>query len=215
MNLWQAARFFLVVPVVSHAMLWGLLAVVVAGCVAIGVHPDLARDAMTPLLLLQIFACASGFRVPARRGHYDLLLTSGARRGAIGLAHWGMSAFPGALAWAALAATERAAGGHSLVASGTLTAMAFASTAPWALAMPLPRMSGAILWLVVSISLSAVGPEAAPPVLSSLLPWALVGVPLTGTMAVAAVTLVAFGIGSVAAAIQLIRLMDIPLEAAQ
>jgi hypothetical protein len=208
MSILTAARFFLVVPVVSHAMLWGFLAIVAGGCVAIAVDVRFAAAAMTPLLLLQLFAAASGFIVPARRGHYDLLLTSGAGRVSIGAAHWFMSVFPGVLAWLALAVTERAAGGEALQTPGTLFAIAFVSTSPWSLTMPLRRMSGAVLWLLVFFTGSAGST-------STLFPWVVVGTHPTGAGAVALAGMLTIAVGSVIAAIVLIGGMDVPLEASQ
>ena len=208
MSLLRAARFFTVVPVVSHAMLTGFLLIVCGGCVAIAVDRGCAVAAMTPLLLLQLFAASSGFTVPARRGHYDLLLTSGAGRLSIGAAHWAMSVFPGVLAWVALAVTERAAGGDALRTPGTLFAVAFVSTWPWSLTMTLRRMSGALLLLLLVFT--AGGGSTA-----GLFPWTMVGTHPTGGAAVGLAVLLVFAAAAVIASILLIGGMDFPLESSQ
>lgn len=217
MALPQACRFFLVVPVVSNAMLGAFALFTLAGCAAVMADVGYAAGALAPLLLLQLFAAASGFRVPARRGHYDLLLTSGEGRVAIALAHWLMSIWPGLLAWAALAATEQAAGGRALVAPGTLVALAITSTLSWSVTVPLPRLSGAIVLLLVFVTLGTMAggaraPASAP---ATLLPWAFVGRPLQGADALAGGAIVLLALGLVALAVGWIRGMNVPLESAQ
>ena len=54
------------------------------------------------MLLLQLFGNSSGFDVPARRGHYDLLLTHGEARRRIIIGHWAASALPGVASWLVL-----------------------------------------------------------------------------------------------------------------
>jgi hypothetical protein len=214
-SLRHAAGYFLVVPVVSPAMLWTFFLLLAAGSAAIVVDVRAAREAMTPLLLLQLFAAASGFRVPARRGHYDLLLTSGVSRVGVAVAHWVMSVYPGVLAWLALALTERVAGAGTLTTTGTILAVAFMSTAPWALAMPLPRMSAAIFWLVVFFTTGTALPGTAAVAANGLFPWVFVGVPMAGVGPVGAGALLLVASGSVMAAVFMIHRMDVPLESAQ
>ena len=91
-------RFFIVVALVPRTLLATLFAACAAGCIAIAVNAHHAAAAAAPLLLLQIFATSSGFIIPARRGHYDLLLTCGARRPTIALVHWLVSFTPGVCA---------------------------------------------------------------------------------------------------------------------
>jgi hypothetical protein len=148
----SALRFFRVVPTQPTLIVWTFLVVVVVGACAIVRDPSRSAEMMVSLLLLQLFAASSGFEVPARRGHYDLLLTSGHRRLWVALAHWATSIAPGVLAWLALAAVEVAASGGanvSLLASGTCAAMGLVSTMPWAITVRLPRFSGGIGWLLL------------------------------------------------------------------
>src|SRR5688572_29085208 len=97
------AHFFLVVPPMPLLMLGAFAVVTVAAVVVILIDPTRAAGALTPILLLQLFACASGFDVPARRGHFDLLLTHGVPRRLIVVGHWGASALPGVLSWLVVA----------------------------------------------------------------------------------------------------------------
>jgi hypothetical protein len=76
-------------------MLGALGVATVISMAVISIEPGRAASALTPILLLQLFACSSGFDVPARRGHYDLLLTHGETRHRIVVGHWLASAFPG------------------------------------------------------------------------------------------------------------------------
>jgi hypothetical protein len=207
----DVVRFFTVVPVVPTSMLTTLFLVTAAGCAAIAVDVANAVPALAPILLLQLFAAASGFRVPARRGHYDLLFTRGERRATIVLTHFTMSILPGVLAWIALAATEQAGGAGTLRTSGTVMAVVLVSAPPWSLTMPFARLSGAIGWLLLYVvagaALSPGGTVREP-----LLPWRLVGVSvppaLLATLIVAAVA----GVGCV---VGWVRTIDFPLEASQ
>jgi hypothetical protein len=140
------------VPTQPALIVWTFLVVVVIGGIAIARVPSRSGDLMRPVLLLQLFAASSGFEVPARRGHYDLLLTSGHRRIWVALVHWAISIAPGVLAWLVLAVVEVTAHGDAdtnLLASGTCAAMGLVSTMPWAITVRLPRFSGGIGWLLV------------------------------------------------------------------
>ena len=211
----QAIRFFIVVRVVPASMIAALTLFTVAGCILIAVDARRAASALTPVLLLQLFASASGFRVPARRGHYDLLLTGGAGRVPIAAGHWVTSVLPGVLGWLARAASEHAAGAHLLTASGTLVAVVAVSTIPWAVTMPLPRLSGAIAWLVLCLTAGTFAPGGGDVGTGLLLPWSVIGAPLRGVDAYIAAAIGVAGVCSVAAAILGIERMDVPLESSQ
>ena len=155
-------RFFRIVPTQPTLMIWTFLVVVCVGAIAIVQEPSRSAGAMVPVLLLQLFAASSGFEVPARRGHYDLLLTSGQHRVWMALVHWMTSSAPGVLAWLMLATIETmSTGGQTrLLASGTFAAMGLVSTLPWAITVRLPRFSGGIGWLLalaISTSVLASG----------------------------------------------------------
>ena len=159
-------RFFRIVPTQPTLIVWTFVVVVGIGIMTIVREPSSSADMMVAVLLLQLFAASSGFEVPARRGHYDLLLTSGHRRVWIGLIHWATSIAPGLVAWLSLAAVEVAASRGvqmRLLASGTCVAMALVSTIAWAITVRLPRFSGGIGWLLVlTLSTSVLSPMNVP-----------------------------------------------------
>jgi hypothetical protein len=156
-------RFFRVVPPTPPLM--GVTFVVTTS-VAVAVviaHPDRARQALMPLLLLQLFACSSGFMIPARRGHYDLVLTSGESRLWIAAVHWMMSALPGVAGWLLVSLVEGVVTSGpptSTLASGSVLAWAVVSTLPWALTVTLPRFAGAIGWMLVLTVTASLAPHA-------------------------------------------------------
>ena len=226
-------RFFGVVPTQPALIVWTFLVVVAIGGIAIARVPSRSTDLMRSVLLLQLFAASSGFEVPARRGHYDLLLTSGHRRIWVALVHWGTSIAPGVLAWLVLAAVEASARGSAdtnLLASGTCAAMGLVSTMPWAITVRLPRFSGGIGWLLVltlSTGLLSSGTmpgssganEVAESVWSAweflVYPAVLVGRELSiGDGLIAAPALV-LALVAMAAACRWVSRASIPLEAAQ
>jgi len=157
-------RFFAVAPPMPLLMIGALVVVTSIAAIAIVVNPQTTVRALTPVLLLQLFACSSGFDVPARRGHYDLLMTRGQTRFQIVTAHWTASALPGVVGWLVLAliceGVRADAGQVSLFSSGTMVAMSLVSTLPWAFTLRLPRFAGAIGWLLLVTLAMLVAPDA-------------------------------------------------------
>ena len=211
-RLLHLAHFFIVVPVVPLAMVLAFGTATAVGVGAMMMNTQHGLKAAAPVLLLQLFAAASGFMVPARRGYYDLLLTRGDSRLAIAGMHWAMSVCPGILSWSVLAVTERICGGTSLTAPGTLMALVVVSTMPWSLTVPLPRLTGAIVWLLVFALASAALPGRSASTATLLLPWALVEIDPHPFATAIVVTCV---VGSMVSAIAWIRQMDVPLESGQ
>lgn len=227
-------RFFAVVPPMPLLMIGAFGVVTTVIIVLIAFDPSRAPQALTPILLLQLFACSSGFDVPARRGHYDLLLTHAGSRRLVLLGHWAASACPGVICWLALAAiclvvVGRDAGG--LFTTGSMAAVCLVSTIPWAVTLRLPRFSGAIGWLLVVAVLSLVAPEAflvgAGPSSADWQSWleiawamlvyppVLVGRDLHGGEALAAAPALLVAIAAPAIGLVCAQARDIPLEAAQ
>ena len=213
-------RFFRVVTTLPSLIVWTFVFVVVIGAGAIVRDSARSAGAMVPILLLQLFAASSGFEVPARRGHYDLLLTSGHRRVWMALLHWATSIAPGVAAWLVLAvleATVRVGSDGNLLTSGTLTAMGLVSTLPWAINVRLPRFSGGIGWLVAL----AISTSVWPSMLSSsawrvlVYPASLVGQSLDVNESLIAAPAIVLALGSMAAACRWICRASVPLEAAQ
>lgn len=227
-------RFFRVVSPVPRLMRATFLVIVCLGAVLVVNQPAAAAAAAGPVLLLQLFAASSGFAVPARRGYYDLLLTSGARRVWIAAAHWLTSIVPGVAAWVALAAVEwSASAGRSsaLASSGTCAAVAMVSTLPWAITVALPRFSGGVGWLLVLAGTAALTPVAAgrvEPVRALhaesaawaawtflVYPLATVGRSLSRADLTVCLPALTFALLAMVAACAWIVRLDAPLEAAQ
>ena len=228
------ARFFAVVPPMPLLMIGAFVVVTVAAAVVIVVDQSRAAGALTPVLLLQLFGNSSGFDVPARRGHYDLLLTHGDARRRIIVGHWAASAIPGVVSWLVLAAVYSATGddgdGTALFSAGTVTAVSLVSTIPWATTARLPRFSGAIGWLLIVATLSLVAPGMLVVELSGSESWTawlrtawavlvypplLVGQQLEGTDGFVILPALLFAIVALLIAFWSVNRRDIPLEAAQ
>src|SRR4029453_3267579 len=154
-DFWYLVRFFLIVPPVPSMMAGTFVVLTIAGGAAIVSDRTRAPGALVPILVLQSLAASSGFSLPARRGHYDLLFTRGSSRTRIALVHWAMSILPGVASWLVLALVElvvSAGSGKRLLASGTCVAVCVVSTLPWAVTVALPRFSGGIGWLLVAVT---------------------------------------------------------------
>lgn len=232
-HLRAAARFFAVVSPLPGLMTATFAAVGAVTGLALVVEPARSAATVTPVLVLQVFAVASGFAVPARRGHYDLLLTRGIPWWQAAVVHWVMSALPGLCAWIVLGAIEliASAGARSeIFAGGTCAAMFVASALPWALTVALPRFAGAIGWLLVVVVITSLAPAAWPPWFGPASGWddralqavwfliyppAMLGREFTGATAVTALPAVVLAASAVAAAVCWIHRMGVRLESAQ
>jgi len=227
----ELVRFFCVVPPVPW-LLWGTMLVVTAIGGLVTVHdPSLGARALAPVLLLQLFSASSSFAVPARRGRYDLLLTSRGRRATVALAHWVASIAPGVACWLVLALAELAGsrGGHAaLLAPGTWAAVSVISTVPWAFGVALPRFGSAIGWLVVLIGTrNGLSVDAGWQVDSSGLgglwpawsfladPFAVVGLALARSELIAIAPGLVLAASAMIAACVWAACADVPLEAGQ
>jgi hypothetical protein len=208
-----------------------MIVTTMAAAGAVLIEPVRAGAALMPVLLLQLFAASSGFMVPARRGHYDLLLTHGEGRVRIALAHWLMSVVPGVICWLALGAVEAtvAPGRLAILASGSGAAVFLVSTLPWAVTVTLPRFAGAIGWLLALAMVVAVtgehsaavalvdgAPAGVQGALAVLLyPPLLVGEIVTEARALLLAPALVMAGSAMACAIAWVDAHDIPLEAAQ
>jgi hypothetical protein len=233
MKLRYPLRFFRVVAPLPPLVGWTFIVLVLTASLVIVHNPARAPEAVVPVLLMQLFAASSGFEVPVRRGHYDLLLTSGSGRVSMAVMHWATSVAPGILAWLALAVVERAAigtGPTRLLTSGTVAALSLVSTLPWAITMRLPRFSGGIGWLLALALSTSVWPsgelsiDRTPADVESMLSsaWAFLVYPpgLVGRglqshdISVVAPALL-LACGAMAAAFRWVSRASAPLEAAQ
>ena len=178
MNVIYAFRYFQVVAVVPTLFLAGFVVTVAAAAMTLTHDTSAATDALTPVLLLQLFAASSGFDTPARRGHYDLLLTSGTPRWHIALAHCLASVMPGVTSWICVGMLELAAshGAHMAFASGgTCIAFFLVSAIAWATATSISRAPAAVGWLLVM---------TIPPLARFASPVQLLGAPMPKPVAV-------------------------------
>jgi hypothetical protein len=186
------------------------------------------------VLLLQSLAASSGFALPARRGHYDLLLTRGRNRTLIALVHWAASVSPGLASWLALATAELVATGGeatSLFATGTCAAVCLVSTVPWATSIALPRFSGGIGWMLVAVTAATtfspglMGPWTAHSTRIEELAWSswsfviypvgAIGQHLARAELMAIVPALVLALASMAAACRWVARTEFPLEASQ
>ena len=233
-ELWYLVRFFHVVPPVPPRMTGTFAVLILASGIAIAANADTATGALVPVLLLQAFAAASGFALPARRGHFDLLFTRGNSRTAIAIVHWASSIGTGIGSWLVLASVElfvSGGGRTTLIASGTCAAMFLVSTLPWATTVALPRFSGGIGWLLLAVTLAT---TFSSPVLGAwtvsstriedlvwpawsffVYPVAAVGQRLTLAQLLAVVPALTVSACAMVIACRWIAERDIPLEAAQ
>lgn len=224
-------RFFRIVPTQPALISWTFAVVVVVGAAAILNEPSRSTGAMVPVLLLQLFSASSGLEVPARRGHYDLLLTSGHRRIWMALVHWASSVAPGAVSWLVLAGVEAAMDGHNirLLSFGTIAAMGLVSTLPWALTVRLPRFSAGIGWLLaLAISTSVLSSDVtASRSAGDIIEWlssawaflvypaGLIGRELSLHQGLIAAPGLVLAAGAMVAACRWVSRASVPLEAAQ
>lgn len=139
-----------------------LLVATAVGVWALSEGAGRTPGAFLPLLLLQMFAASTGYSRPANRGHFDPLLVRGIAGWRIAVAHWLASGLPGIAAWYVLALAEltmsRTDAGIGFGAPG-LVSLLLVTTVTWAVTLPLPQLSGGILWLlaIVLTVLSTIG----------------------------------------------------------
>jgi hypothetical protein len=232
-SLLYTIRFFSMVAPVPRLMVQAMVAVGSLAAVLIVSDPERSARALIPLLLLQLFAASSGFMVPARRGHYDLLLTGGYSRVLVAAVHWAVSVLPGAGVWLAVTAVDvlTSAGARAVShSSGSLLAMTLVSTMPWAATIALPRFTAAIAWLLVAavafvlapardarvlLDPLAGGSPMVAAVVATLNPAVLIGIDLADAPVSMAMPAAVLSAGSMVLALAWIARHDIPLEAAQ
>ena len=154
-------RFFVAAPPIAPLMVSTFAAIVAVAAAVLVFDPARGAAVVMPAIVLQLFASSSGVAVPARRGHYDLLLTRAEGRARLALAHWVVSSAPGAASWAAIGLIEMAATGGSRSAafsSGTCAALVVVSTLPWAMGVGLPRFAPGIGWVLVIVTVASLAP---------------------------------------------------------
>jgi len=153
--------FFRAAPPVTRPIVLALWASAAVGSAAMAAGLVSGRTVLTPLLVLQIFAASSGFNPALRRGYYDLVLARGVPAPGLLAAHWAASIAPGIAIWLIVAVLEPlvSSAPPAALTSGSVVALALASSLPWALTTPLPRFAAAIGWLMLLVTSLAVVPS--------------------------------------------------------
>jgi hypothetical protein len=141
-------------------VLVAVLGILAAGAIVIETISAGGSDwVLASILLVQLFAVATGFFRHATRGYYDPILL-GSSRPRVAIAHFAVSAAPGLAAWivtgGAEAVAARSLAVPALRAPGWV-ALLLASALPWAAGVRAPRFAPAILWLLVTASLLVSG----------------------------------------------------------
>ena len=203
-----ALRYFRVLRVVPSVFLGGFVVSTLLAGIQLMSDSSSAASALNPVLKLQLFAASSGFQLPARRGYYDLLLTSSTARWQVAVAHFSVSVAPGLLTWMCVVLLEWTVsrGSHAAAASaGTCMAFVAWSVIAWAVAVFSSRTAATIVWLVV-MSIPGVG---------RLSPLAWVGVNASAIEPVALLAPYAVAIAAFAMALVAIVRGATPLEGSQ
>jgi hypothetical protein len=203
-----AFRYFRVLRVVPSVFIGGFIVSTLLAGIQLMSDSSSAESALNPVLKLQLFAASSGFQLPARRGYYDLLLTSSTARWQVAVAHCGVSIAPGLLTWMCVVLLELTVsrGNHAAAASaGTCMAFVAWSIIAWATAVFSSRTAAMILWLVV-MSIPGVG---------YLSPFAWVGANASAIRPLALFAPYAVAIAGFALALMAIARRPTPLEGSQ
>lgn len=209
MNVIYAFRYFHVVAVVPRLFFAGFIVTIAAGAVTLTHDPSAGVEALTPVLLLQLFSASSGFQILARRGYYDLLLTSGTARWQIAVAHCLASIMPGITSWICVGVLELAAS-HGVqrvfATGGTCIAFFLVSAIAWAAATSMSRAAAAVGWLLIMTT---------PPLARFVSPVQLLGTEAPRPLVVTVPAV--FAIAMIAVGVAFARIMrgPVPLESAQ
>jgi len=209
MRFLYALRYFQIVPVVPPLFNVAFSVAVSVAALRLMSDASAAIDALTPVLLLQLFVASSGFKFAARRGYYDLLLTSGTPRWQIAIAHCLVSILPGIVSWMCVGALEVAAsrgGGWLSIAPGTCAAFIGTSIIAWSIAVFSSRTATTVMWLLVL---------TIPAIARLVSPVQLLGTTWSTTNRVMLATGCATAVVAITAAIASIVRGSTPLEAAQ
>jgi hypothetical protein len=153
MNLGRLVRFFFLVTPRQNAVVFAVLA---AGAIAFDLLSTVDHSAiLVCILFLQMFACSCGYVTHGSRGYYDPVLTAGAPKWSVGIAHLAAAATPGVLAWLAIATWSAIRGGPESdlgLRPASIVFLLLVSTVSWAITLRLPTMVGAALWTFLSIA---------------------------------------------------------------
>lgn len=160
MSRFPTFRYFSAVSPPSPPLIVAL-ALLAAGAAALEIVEAGSSDwVLASIALLQLFASATGFTRHASRGHYDPVLVASGRGPRVALAHFAVSAAPGAIAWIAAGIAQALAARTPWVPAfrpaGWATIL-LVSAVPWAAGVRMPPLVPGALWLLASASLVASG----------------------------------------------------------
>jgi hypothetical protein len=151
----SALRFFGAIIRPSILQLIVMAAVILFGVWTAWNDPRRSRETTALLLMLQMFAAASGFREPATRGYFDAVLSGGGSRLAVAGAHYVASVLPGLVAWVLTAILLYPR--DRLLIPGDVVAFAYVSSVTWAFALPLTRYASGTVWTIGLVLLAGMG----------------------------------------------------------
>ena len=138
----SSARFFMMSGLHPPHALLVLGLVVSIGVWTTVLSPAELDSALAMVLFLQMFLASTGFLVPARRGHFDALLTQADSRSRIAAAHCLASVAPGVAGWMALVVIGVIVGNRaawSALLGDRMAALAIVSVVGWTAGFLLPR----------------------------------------------------------------------------
>ncbi len=152
-------RFFAAVSPPPRVLV-AVLAILAAGAVVLETVSAGSSDwVLASIVIIQLFASATGFHPHATRGHYDPVLLDGDRP-RLALAHFAVSAAPGLAAWCVAGVAEAVAARSLSVPafrpSGWSTLL-LVSAVPWAAGLRSSRFAVGVLWLLLTASLLVSG----------------------------------------------------------
>lgn len=146
---------FIASGTVPGLVMLGMASLVAVGGWMLWLDPHAGGDsAYMMVLLLQMFAVSTGFRVHAQRGHYDSILVT-YPRARVAVEHWAASVMPGLAAWLLLCGWQSALSGtvpDGLFLSAC-TAWLIVSCIGWAVTVPAPRATGGVAWMLAMAAL--------------------------------------------------------------
>lgn len=160
----SAFRYFAAVSRPPAALTLVFAILVVAGAALEAVDRGSSDWVLASIAVVQLFAASTGFTRHATRGYYDPVLI-GRRRTHVAIAHFAVSAAPGALAWLTCGACQAVAARSAVVPAlrpGGWVTLLLVSAIPWAASVRAAPLLGGTLWLLLSVALVAAGKVLGP-----------------------------------------------------
>jgi hypothetical protein len=129
----SAFRFFLTVPGTPWWIVAVLGAAVITGAATLMQDAREVDSALALVLLLQMYASATGFNATAARGYFDPLVVAKGRRCSVAAANLAAASLPGVVAWlTVLTVAALSGGGDRALAPQRQVALLIVSSVAWA-----------------------------------------------------------------------------------